>query len=77
MSAMYNHSNYTIAVAGDLTFSLGRSVLFGLFLALFIPSVLCSVFIFIQFARKRTLYIRISNHIILIVLACSCLQVSS
>ncbi|CAF1224145.1 unnamed protein product [Rotaria sp. Silwood1] len=53
------------------------SVGFWIYLIMFILSICCSIFIFLQFIFKRTLRININNHVILAVLICSFLQVIS
>jgi uncharacterized protein YqhQ len=60
----------------SMSMSTARSIPFGIFLALIIPSILCYIFVFIQCIRKGILRKHIRSHTILVVLVCSFLQVS-
>ncbi|CAF3458080.1 unnamed protein product [Rotaria sp. Silwood2] len=53
------------------------SIAFWMYLIMFILSIGCSLFIFLQFIFKRALRINVNNHVVLVVLICSFLQVIS
>ena len=59
----------------DQNISLKSSITFSIYLILFIPSVICSLFIISQFIFKRILITKIYNHIILAVVISSFIQV--
>jgi len=60
----------------ELDTPLIRSIIFGILLALMIPSIICSLFIFSQFIRSRDLLKRLNNHVVLALLLVSFIQVS-
>lgn len=60
----------------DLDTPLSRSIIFGILLALMIPSVICSFFIIYYFVRSPEYLKRLNNHVILALLFISLIQVS-
>lgn len=59
----------------DLTTPTSRTAIFILYMVLCIPSIPCSIFVFIQYFRKRRLVKEISTHVILAVLIYNFFQV--
>ena len=57
--------------------ALRHSIFFAVLTPSFILSVLCYLYIFIQFCQKPHLYRNVHSHLVLIVLIVSFLQVSS
>ena len=55
--------------------SQSRLAIFYILLILTIPSIMCSLYIFYYFIRSRELRQRISNHIILVLLVITFIQV--
>ena len=72
MTDINTNSNST---SFDEKMSLKSSITFSIYLILFIPSVICSLFIISQFIFKRILITKVHNHIILAVVISSFLQV--
>ena len=56
--------------------ALRHSIFFGVLTPTFILSVLCYLYIFVQFIRKPHLYRKTHNHLVLVVLVVSFIQVS-
>jgi hypothetical protein len=67
-----NVSNKTVL---NPTTAFRHSLIFGILTPIFILSVPCYLYIFIQFSRKRHLYRNIHTHFVLIILIVSFLQV--
>jgi len=60
---------------GDLDTSQSRLTIFIILLILSIPSIACSLYIFYQFIKSRELRQRVNNHVILVLLIISFIQV--
>jgi hypothetical protein len=59
----------------DLDTSQSRLAIFTILITLTIPSIICSIYIFYTFIRSRELRQRVNNHIILLLLIISFIQV--
>lgn len=68
-----NNSNETLYV---VSMNNTHLIVFWIFIVIFIPSIFCFCFIFIQIIRKRILKRHIHSHIIFVILVCNFLQVS-
>ncbi len=68
-----NNSNDTLS---DVQTDNNRLIIFWTYLSVFMVSIICSCFIFIQFIRKRMLKHHIPYHVIFLILVFSFLQVT-
>lgn len=61
----------------DASVLASETIMFGVYTALIPPSTACSLYLLVQFARKQALRSSIYNHIIIVLLIHTFLQVSS
>jgi hypothetical protein len=60
----------------NLDTSESRLTIFIILLTLTIPSIICSLYIFYQFIRSRELRHRVNNHVVLVLLIITFIQVN-
>jgi hypothetical protein len=70
-----NTINDSNATGPDSNTYFRPSLLFGILTPIFVLSVLCYLYIFIQFSWKRQLCRNVHNHLVLVILIFSFLQV--
>jgi hypothetical protein len=71
-----NDTSISNQTSPGLSTPISRSVPFGILTTLIVPSILCYLFIFVQYFRKHMLHKHIHSHIIFIVLVFGFVQVS-